>query len=99
MWRKIMVFGAMGGLVASGAAAGRVHTIKKGETLGAIARQYGVSVSALAKANGLADPNRIAAGRALARPGPAGPAPAVPAAGTGAPPAGWSHEMRLGETL
>ena len=51
MWRKMMVFGALGGLVVSGTAAGRVHTIQKGETLGAIAHQYGVSLSALTQAN------------------------------------------------
>jgi LysM repeat protein len=79
----MMVLGAMGGLVVSGTAAGRVHTIQKGETLGGIARQYGLSLSALAKANGLADPNRIVAGRVLSIPGPGGPplrpTPAAPA--------------------
>jgi LysM repeat protein len=102
MWRKIMVFGTLGGLVVSGAAAGRVHTIKQGETLGAIAQQYGVSLSALARANGLADPNRIVAGKVLAIPGPGAPppaAPAAPAAKTGATPSTWSHQMQTGETL
>jgi N-acetylmuramoyl-L-alanine amidase len=99
MWHKMMVFGALGGLVVSGAASGRVHTIQRGETLGTIARQYGVSLSALARANGLADPNRIMAGRTLAIPGPGGPSPSAPAAPGGSAAAGWSHELQSGETL
>jgi len=100
MWRKMMVLGALGGLVASGTAAGRIHTIRRGETLGAIAQQYGVSVAALAKANGVADPNRIVAGSSLAIPGAAGPpAPATPAVTAGPNPAGSRYIIRLGETL
>jgi len=95
-----MVFGALGGLAVSGTAAGRVHTIKKGETLGAIALQYGRSQAALAKANGLADPNRIMAGAQLSIPGPGGASPsATPAATADKTPVGWSHKMQLGETL
>ena len=50
-------------------AAPRVHVIASGETLGAIARRYGVSVAAIARANGIADPNRIRAGQRLSVPG------------------------------
>jgi soluble lytic murein transglycosylase-like protein len=100
MWRKVMVLGALGGMVVSGSAAGRVHTIKKGETLGAIARQYGVSLSALTTANRLADPNRIAAGAVLSIPGPAGASPAaIPAAPPTKTPMASSHTIQLGETL
>lgn len=98
MWRKMMVFGALGGLVLSGAAAGRVHTVRRGETLGGIARTYGVGLSALARANGLADPNRIVAGSALAIPGTAGPA-ASSAMPVAKKPSGPSHTLQLGETL
>ncbi len=45
------------------------HTIAAGETLGAIARRYGTTVAALARANGITDPNRIVAGRTLTVPG------------------------------
>lgn len=94
------MFGALGGLVVSGTAAGRVHTIKKGETLGAIARTYGVSLSTLAKVNGLTDPNRIVAGSLLSIPVPAGPSPSSTAVATTAKkPAGSSHTIQLGETL
>lgn len=58
--------GRGGGGAASGS---RTHVIAPGETLGGIARRYGVSVSALARANGIADVNRIVAGRPLTVPG------------------------------
>jgi soluble lytic murein transglycosylase-like protein len=74
MWRKVMVLGALGGLVVSGSAAGRIHTIKKGETLGTIARTYGVDLPMLVSANGLQNPDLIVAGRALSIPAPR-PAP------------------------
>jgi LysM repeat protein len=32
---------------------GRYHTVKKGETLSSIARQYGISLSQLKKMNGI----------------------------------------------
>jgi LysM repeat protein len=94
----MMVFVAVGGLVVSGTAAGRVHTVRKGETLGGIARTYGVGISALAQANRLTDPDRIVAGSALAVPGTPGPA-ASSARPAAKKPAGASHTMQLGETL
>ena len=97
MWRKVLVFGALGGLMVSGTAAGRVHTIKKGETLGGIAHSYGLSLPALAKANGLADPNRIVAGSVLSIPDPAGPSPSSTT--TAKKPAASSHTVQPGETV
>lgn len=41
------------------------YTIKSGDTLTAIARKYGTTVSALVAANGIADPNKIYAGSSL----------------------------------
>jgi murein DD-endopeptidase MepM/ murein hydrolase activator NlpD len=41
------------------------YTVASGDTLGAIARKLGVSVAALAKANGITDPNRIRVGQVL----------------------------------
>lgn len=43
----------------------RIHTVQAGETLLAIARQYGVTVEALVAANNLADPNTLAVGQQL----------------------------------
>jgi N-acetylmuramoyl-L-alanine amidase len=97
MWRKVMVFGTLGGLVFGGTAAGRIHTIKKGETLGGISQSYGVSLPALAQANGLSDPNRIVAGSVLSIPGPAGPSPSSTT--TAKTPAASSHTVQPGETV
>lgn len=50
--------------------ADRRHRVELGDTLGLIAKRYGTTVADLARANGLADPNRIRAGVALLVPGP-----------------------------
>ncbi len=46
----------------------KVHVVRSGESLTIIAKRYGVTVSALAKANGLSNPNRIYAGQRLVIP-------------------------------
>ena len=60
--------------------AGTWHVVRAGETLWRIARRYGVTVEAIARANGIPDPSRVRAGQRLfipgARPGPA-PSPGV----------------------
>lgn len=70
MWRKIASVGVLAGLVASGSAAGRIHTVKRGDTLGAIGRRYGVDVRTLAAANGLHNPDLILDGSSLSIPAP-----------------------------
>ena len=45
------------------------HVVSAGETLASIAIRYGVSMQALAEANALSDPSRIAAGQRLTIPG------------------------------
>lgn len=61
--------------------AARRHTVRSGDTLGALARRYGVSVGALRAANGLSG-NLIRVGQSLKVPAPgarvAGPAPLPP---------------------
>ncbi|WP_135257678.1 LysM peptidoglycan-binding domain-containing M23 family metallopeptidase [Thermus caldilimi] len=48
----------------------QTHTVAPGETLFSIARRYGTTVEALARLNGLQDPNRIRVGQVLrVRPG------------------------------
>lgn len=79
MWRKVTVLGTLAGLVVGGSAAGRIHVVRRGETLSAIGRQYDVTVAALAAANGLSDPNRIMAGSALTVPPPGPPTAPQPA--------------------
>lgn len=83
-----MVPATLAGLVVAGSAAGKVHTVRRGDTLEAIGRRYGVDVGTLAAANGLRDANRIAAGKGLSIPAPRPtpirrpPAPAAKAAPT-----------------
>ena len=62
------------------AACTQVHTVKRGENLSRIARQYGVTVQFLVRINGLDDPSHIYAGNRLCvktRAG-SGPSPAPP---------------------
>ncbi|HEY9155970.1 MAG TPA: LysM peptidoglycan-binding domain-containing protein [Opitutaceae bacterium] len=53
------------------------HTVKAGETLGQIAKHYGVSRRELAVANNIADPLKLRAGQDLVIPGKAGNGPAA----------------------
>jgi LysM repeat protein len=55
--------------VPSGSNNATLHLVAAGETLGAIAAQYNVSVSALAGANGITDPNTLEVGDLLQIPG------------------------------
>ncbi len=59
------------------------YKIRRGDTLGGIAKKYGTTVSALAKANKIRNPNRIFAGSTLSiagKPKPvSAPKPAAPA--------------------
>ena len=41
------------------------YTVKKGDTLSAIAKQHGTTYQEIAKANGISDPNKIYAGQTL----------------------------------
>jgi LysM repeat protein len=45
-----------------------VHRVRRGETLTGIADEYGVTISALRKANGILDPNLIIVGQVLVIP-------------------------------
>ena len=60
--------------VAAPAAGGSSYVVQPGDSLISIAGRFGVTPAAIASANGLADPNQIVIGSALAIP----PAPAVP---------------------
>jgi LysM repeat protein len=56
-------------LAVPGTAAAGSYTVRWGDTLTTLAARFGTSVRALAEANGLADPNRVLAGRSLSIPG------------------------------
>jgi membrane-bound lytic murein transglycosylase D len=61
-----------GGSTTSSSASGersRTHTVRRGETLTALARRYGVSVQALRAVNGLSDSEDIRAGATIRIPG------------------------------
>jgi LysM repeat protein len=57
---------------------GQTYTVQRGDTLAAIALRYGVSMWALAQANGIGNPSYIYVGQVLHIPGGSGPAPAPP---------------------
>lgn len=87
-----MALALAGGAHASAPRSASTHTIEPGETLGKIAARSGVSVAALAEANGIRDPDRVLSGRVLTIPGPGQePAPAAAATGT--------YRVRAGDTL
>ena len=70
----------------------RVYTVKRGDTLWGVARKHGVTVPALASANGLSADSQLAAGARLE----------IPGAGRGAPPGETSrvtYKVRSGDTL
>jgi len=71
------------------------YTVQRGDTLSGIAKRHGVSVKALAAANGITDPDRVYAGARLQIPG-GGPAGA---GGGFVPPGPTSHRVNAGETL
>ncbi|NIN68187.1 MAG: LysM peptidoglycan-binding domain-containing protein [Anaerolineae bacterium] len=71
----------------------QIHIVQWGENLTLIARRYGVSTTAIAQANGIANPNYIYAGQRLVIPtGSTSPAP---------PPSGstTTYVVRRGDTL
>jgi LysM repeat protein len=77
------------------------YVVRPGDTLNAIAARYGVSASALARANGIANPNRIYIGQQLTIPGAAGAASAATAkkATTTAAASGGVYVVQPGDTL
>ena len=52
---------------AAAPAAGEIsYTVKAGDTLGAIAKKYGTSISAISERNGISDPRKIRVGQVIA---------------------------------
>ncbi|CAN5459350.1 hypothetical protein BH23ACT9_BH23ACT9_23750 [soil metagenome] len=60
------------GLVVAAPGVAMAHTVAEGETLSGIARRYGVTVRALAEANGIANPDRLLSGTRLSLQGSGG---------------------------
>ncbi len=80
---------------ATSQAGGTVYVVRRGDSLGAIAARYGVSVSALARANGIRNPNLIFAGQRLVIPGRGSTA----ASGTSTAATGGVYVVRRGDSL
>ena len=75
--------------------AGAGYTVQRGDTLSALAHRYGTTVSSLAEANDISDPNLIRVGQTLIIPGSA-------SSTRGGPPAAaesTTHVVRPGESL
>ncbi len=73
-----------------------MYTVKRGDTLSAIASRYGTSVSALAKANNIRNVNLIHSGQRLSIPGAAA---AKPAASKPASSGNRAYTVQRGDTL
>jgi LysM repeat protein len=73
-------------------ASGQSYTVQLGDTLTAIADRYGVSASAIARANNLVNPNRIYAGQRLLIPSGSVSPPTPPTPGT-------YYSVQSGDTL
>jgi LysM repeat protein len=92
----LLVAGTVVTPVSAAVDARTVHIVRRGETLYSIARSYGVDVWTVARANGIANPNRIYAGQHLVI--------ATGQAGSRTPPCssayqGSVHIVQPGETL
>ncbi len=87
-------------LLASAVAADTQHVVQPGDTLSAIARRYGTTVTAIAQANNILNPNLIFVGQVLtipdgSSPPPPAPPPSPPPGGGG----GGSYTVQPGDTL
>ncbi len=87
----------------TGSASASTYTVKRGDTLSAVAARFKIPLKALVAANKIADPDRVRAGQKLDVPdrkaamvAVAKPIVAVEPAGGAGPP---SHEVKPGETL
>lgn len=85
-------------------ASSTTHTVRAGDTLGAIARKYSTTVAAISSANNISNPNRISVGQKLtigakaSAPAASTPAATTPAVSTtSAAPA--SYTVQSGDTL
>lgn len=78
---------------ASPSSAGTSHTVVRGDTLGGIARRYGVSTSSIKQANGMSS-DVVVLGKNLVIPGSSGPVASAPA-----PSGGRSHTVVRGDSL
>lgn len=79
--QRLFISGAGSSGSSSGGAAGGTYVVRRGDTLAAIAARYGTTVSAIVRANGIANPSLIVAGQRLTIPGASSGGSAAPGAG------------------
>lgn len=73
-----------------------IHIVQWGENLSLIATRYGVTASAIAQANGIANPNLVYAGQSLTIPRASSPTPSPSGGGTTTT---TTYVVRSGDTL
>ena len=78
---------------------GGTYTVRRGDTLTAVARKTGVPVRALARANGLANPHRVRAGQVLQVPRSSAKAQAPLSSAVYVATGNRIHRVQRGETL
>lgn len=91
-----------GGGGGGGSATPQTYVVRPGDTLSTIAKKFGTTVAAIAAANGISNPNLIAAGRQLAVSGSGGGGTTAPIAGTpsiGRQLRGQRHSVVSGDTI
>lgn len=93
-WHRVRLATAVVALLASTTAA---YTVTTGDTLSGIAGRHGISVSTLAEANGIANPNLIRIGQSITIPGEGGGSSGG-SSGGGAK-VGGTHIVQSGESL
>ena len=99
----VLALVALGAIFAPHAAAAPdnssgIYVVRSGDTLNSIAARFGVSPSALIRANGISNPNRIYVGQRLVISGSAAPAP-QPKPGKPAASGGGVYIVQSGDTL
>jgi LysM repeat protein len=77
-------------------ATGGTYTVRRGDTLGRIAQQFGTTVAAIAQANNIANINRIFVGQVLTVPGGGAPPPTGGNPTPVPPPPGGGGSFELG---
>lgn len=90
------------GSSAGAGASGTTYTVRRGDTLSSIAQRHGTTVTALVRANGLANPSYIYPGQRLVISGGASSSSAGQASSGGSQAAGGggvTHTVRRGDTV
>ena len=95
-----VLFIPSGGGGGGGGACSQYYVVRRGDTLSQIARWYGVSLNALAQANGIYNPSRIYVGQRLCIPGGhPGPGPIPPGPVPPGPYCGQYYTVQRGDNL